>query len=46
VKAQEDDLILDLQQILPPPHIEGKVISVRIEGQNIIQISAARMPSG
>jgi hypothetical protein len=38
VRAEEDDLILDLEQILPPPHIEGKVVSVRIEGENIIQI--------
>ena len=38
VQAQEDDLILDLQQILPPPHIEGKVVSVRMEGEKIIQI--------
>jgi hypothetical protein len=38
VAAQEDDLILDLEQILPAPHIEGKVVSVRIEGNNIIQI--------
>ena len=38
VEAQEDDLILDLEQILPPPHIEGKVVSVRIEGERIIQI--------
>src|SRR6266480_6317794 len=38
VQAQEDDLILDLQQILPPPHIEGKVVSVRIEGEKIIQV--------
>ena len=38
VQAQEDDLILDLEQILPPPHIEGKVVSVRIEGDKIIQI--------
>lgn len=38
VQAQEDDLILDLQQILPPPHIEGKVVSIRIEGEKIIQI--------
>jgi hypothetical protein len=37
VETQEDDLILDLEQILPPPHIEGKVVSVRIEGDNIIQ---------
>ena len=38
VQAQKDDLILDLEQILPPPHIEGKVASVRIEGDKIIQI--------
>jgi len=37
-EAQEDDLILDLEQILPPPHIEGKVVSVRIEGDKIIQV--------
>ncbi len=38
VAAQEDDLILDLEQILPPPHIEGKVVSVRMEGEKIIQV--------
>jgi hypothetical protein len=38
VRAEEDDLILDLEQILPPPHIEGKVISVRMDGENIIQV--------
>jgi hypothetical protein len=37
-EAQEDDLILDLEQILPPPHIEGKVLSVRMEGDKIIQV--------
>jgi len=38
VAAQEDDLVLDLEQILPPPHIEGKVVSIRMEGEKIIQI--------
>jgi len=38
VRAEEDDLIFDLEQILPPPHIEGKVVSVRIEGEKIIQV--------
>jgi hypothetical protein len=38
VRAQEDDLIFDLEQILPPPHIQGKVVSVRIEGEKIIQV--------
>ncbi len=37
-EAQEDDLILDLEQVLPPPHIEGKVVSVRMEGDKIIQV--------
>ncbi|GAC1618375.1 MAG: hypothetical protein PVS2B2_11120 [Candidatus Acidiferrum sp.] len=38
VRAEGDDLILDLEEILPPPHIEGRVVSVRIEGEKIIQI--------
>jgi hypothetical protein len=38
VEAKEDDLILDLEQILPPPHLEGKVVSIRMEGEKIIQI--------
>ena len=38
VRAEEDDLIFDLEQILPPPHIEGKVVSVRMEGDKIIQV--------
>ena len=38
VRVEEDDLILDLEQILPPPHIEGKVVSVRMEGEKIIQV--------
>ena len=38
VRAEEDDLILNLEQILPPPHIEGKVVSVRIEGDKIVQV--------
>jgi hypothetical protein len=38
VEAHEDDLILDLEQILPPPHLEGKVVSIRLEGEKIIQV--------
>ena len=37
VQAEENDLILDLEQILPPPHIEGKVTAIRIEGDSIVQ---------
>jgi hypothetical protein len=35
VDAKENDLILDLQQVLPPPHIEGAVTAIRIEGNGI-----------
>lgn len=38
VRAQEDDLIIDLEQILPPPHIEGNVVSVRMEGDKLTQV--------
>jgi hypothetical protein len=37
VQSEENDLILDLEQILPPPHIEGKVTTVRVEGNSVIQ---------
>ena len=37
VQAEENDLILDLQQILPPPHIDGKVTAVRVTNNSIIQ---------
>jgi hypothetical protein len=37
MKAEKDDLILDPQEILPPPHIEGKVTAIRLEGDDIVQ---------
>jgi hypothetical protein len=30
-------LLLDLEQLLPPPHIDGKVTAVRVEKNSIIQ---------
>jgi hypothetical protein len=38
VRAEKDDLILDPEEILPPPHISGKVTTVRLESDNIVQI--------
>jgi hypothetical protein len=38
VQAEKDDLILDPSQILPPPRIEGRVTSLRLENNNIIQV--------
>jgi hypothetical protein len=40
VQAEQDDLILDLQQILPRPHIEGKVTAVDVDANSIVQIFA------
>lgn len=37
VRADGNDLILDPEQILPPPHIEGHVTQVRLEADRIIQ---------
>ncbi|HLY91754.1 MAG TPA: hypothetical protein VKQ89_00715 [Candidatus Angelobacter sp.] len=38
VQAEKDDLILDPAEILPPPHISGKVTSVRLENDAIVQV--------
>ena len=37
VEAEGDDLILDPQQILPPPQIRGKVTSVEVRADEIVQ---------
>jgi hypothetical protein len=37
VEAEKDDVILDLAQILPPPHIEGLVTGINLVGNNIVQ---------
>ena len=41
VRADGDDLLLTPDQIFPPPHFQGRVTNVRIEGNNIIQIYGA-----
>jgi hypothetical protein len=38
IRAEKDDLILDPEQALPPPHIQGKVTQVHLEGNNIVQV--------
>jgi hypothetical protein len=37
VQSEQNDLILDLEQMLPPPHMDGKVTAVRVETNSIIQ---------
>jgi hypothetical protein len=36
VQADKDDLLLDPEQILPPPHIEGKVASLHLQNDAIV----------
>jgi hypothetical protein len=38
VSVDKDDLILDPQEILPPPHIRGKVTTVRLQGNEIVEV--------
>lgn len=38
VSADKDDLILNPQEILPPPRIKGKVSAVHVQGNDIVQI--------
>ncbi len=35
VESREDDLILDPALVFPPPHMEGKVTAIRIEGDRV-----------
>lgn len=38
VQAERDDLILDPEQILPPPRIQGRITAVVLRGNQIVQI--------
>ena len=38
IQVDKDDLILDARGILPPPHIDGKVTQVLLEGNQIVQV--------
>jgi len=38
VRSEENDLVLDPEQIFPPPHIEGRITAVRIQGNQIVQV--------
>jgi hypothetical protein len=45
VSTEENDLVFDLEQMLPAPRIEGKVTRVRVE-PNTIVYTIARDPNG
>jgi hypothetical protein len=38
IRAEEDDLVLDPEQILPPPHIHGRVTAVLLRGNDVVQV--------
>jgi hypothetical protein len=38
ISADKDDLILNPEEILPPPHIQGRVTAVRLQGNDIVQV--------
>ena len=41
IDTDKNDLILDLGQLLPPPHIQGTVTAVRVENGKILTIFGA-----
>jgi hypothetical protein len=41
ISADKDDLILNPEQILPAPHIRGRVSAVRLQGNDIVQLFGA-----
>jgi len=45
VSVDKDDLILDPEQILPAPHVRGKITSIRIHGNDIVQTFGTPQPS-
>jgi len=38
VSADKDDLILNPEQIFPPPQIRGRITAIRIQGDEIVQV--------
>ena len=38
VSVDDNDFIIDPQTMLPPPHLQGRITSVRIEGNEIVQV--------
>jgi hypothetical protein len=45
IAIEKDDLLLDPEQILPPPYIRGKVTAVRVQGNDIVQVFGREEPS-
>jgi hypothetical protein len=37
IRSDGNDLILNTEKVLPPPHIHGKISSVSVQGDNIVE---------
>jgi hypothetical protein len=37
IRADGDNLILNTERVLPPPHIQGRISSVKVQGNNIVE---------
>ncbi|MEP7088132.1 MAG: hypothetical protein ABI884_12580 [Gemmatimonadota bacterium] len=44
--VRENDIFLDPSKILPPPSIEGRVVAVRVEGDQVVQLFGASQAHG
>jgi hypothetical protein len=38
ISVDKDDLLLNPQEIFPPPHIRGNITAIRIQGDDIVQV--------
>ncbi len=45
VRAEKDDLLLDPQEILPLPKIEGRLTSIELKGNTIVEHFGGRLPA-
>jgi hypothetical protein len=41
ISAEKDDLLIDPEAVLPPPHIHGKLASIRIQGDEVVEVFGA-----
>ncbi len=41
ISAEKDDLLIDPEAVLPPPHIHGKLASIRIQGNEVVEVFGA-----
>ena len=45
VRAEIDDLLLDPQEILPLPRIEGRLTAIQLQGSTIVEHFGGRLPA-